>query len=413
MKNFGLILFILGMLTFVACKKEGTKSNKKEILSFTLKEQIDSATIDNIGHTVTIPVSSSTSLDKLCPKIVISEKATIKPASGDTVDFSNSPVKYLVTAEDLSTQIWQVSVNYILSNLNHQFISSIAIDGSNIKWIGADSGLYKSVENGFVLENILFSGKIHSLFFEQPSNTLWIGSDGGLTKVIINGSNISSTMVPSINLSNQSIQSEYIDSTSKRWFGTANGFSLNINTTWKISNFQYSSALKEIHPMDIEKTGINSISCWNGDYYFATNTYGLYRAFNFKDSIDAFTGATQWASPYNGNAVTDTMFVVFVDSKGNQWMGGTNGVQVHTGHDSKLNITSFSDVLPNLYIHAIAEAPDGKIWVGTEQGLAKYDGTNWATVKSGLPSLFITAIAFDKVGSAWIGTKMGLINIKN
>jgi ligand-binding sensor domain-containing protein len=165
--------------------------------------------------------------------------------------------------------------------------------------------------------------------------------------------------------------------------------------------------------MDFENTGINSISGWDGDYYFATNSYGLYRAFGFKDSIDAFTGATQWASPFNGNAATDTMFVVFVDSKGRQWMGGTNGVQFHTGHDSHKNNTAFSSELPNLYVHAIAEAPDGKIWVGTEHGLAKYDGSNWTTVTTGLPDLFITAIAFDKDGSAWVGTKKGLVNIKN
>ncbi len=93
-------------------------------------------------------------------------------------------------------------------------------------------------------------------------------------------------------------------------------------------------------------------------------------------------------------------------------MGGTNGVQYHTGHDSKQNITPFLSDLPNPRVHAIAEAKDGKIWVGTENGIAIYDGTNWTTMTAGLANLFITAIAFDSNGSAWVGTQKGLYTVK-
>lgn len=295
-----------------------------------------------------------------------------------------------------------------IPNIN---ISSIVVDNSNTKWVGTDNGLYKSVDNGYTLEDISIPGKVLSIFYEKSSNTLWVGSIGGLSKVVISGSDISSSVITSINLSDSSVQTAYVDSTSKRWFGAANGLSLNKNTTWKNKNFIY-NALNNLVPMDIEKASINSIASWNGDYYFATNGYSLYRAKKYNEGVDAFTGATQWSSPYNGNSVTDTMFVVFVDSKGKIWMGGANGVQFHTGHDSKSNTKSFRSELPNLYVHAIAEAPDGKIWVGTEQGLAIYDGVNWTAITNGLSNLFVTAIAFDKNGSAWVGTKMGLVNIK-
>jgi ligand-binding sensor domain-containing protein len=299
----------------------------------------------------------------------------------------------------------------VVSDLNNYSISSIVVDQSNTKWIGTDNGLYESVDNGYELQDISIPGKILSLYYEKSSNTLWVGTSGGLSKVIINSSEISSITIPSSNFNNTSILTSYIDSSSRRWFGTGAGFSLNYNNIWKKDSFAYSSVLSEIYPMAIEIVGINSISSWGGDYYFATNTYGLYRAANFKDSIDAFTGATQWSSPYNGSAATDTMFVVFLDSKGKIWMGGTNGVQFHTGHDSESNITYFSSELPNIRIHAIAEAPNGIIWIGTEKGIAKYDGNNWTSITTGLPNLFVTAIAFDKNGSAWVGTKNGLVNI--
>jgi len=300
----------------------------------------------------------------------------------------------------------------VVPDINSYSISSIVVDKSNTKWIGTDNGLYKTVTNGYVLEDISIPGKISTLFYEKSSNTLWVGTPAGLSKIGIGGSDISSSVISSKNLSNDSVQAIYVDSTSKRWFGSASGVTLNKNSTWKKENFIY-NLLKKLVAMDIEQVSINSIACWDGDYYFATNVYGLYRAKGYNDTVDAFTGATQWFKPYNGDAAVDTMFAVYVDSKGNQWMGGTNGIQVHSGHDAKSNMTSFNIELPNLYVHAIAEAPDGKIWVGTEQGLAKYDGSTWTKITTGLPNLFVTAIAFDKNGSAWIGTKQGIVNIKN
>lgn len=328
MKNFSLIFFTIFFISFVSCKKEEAKSDQKELLSFTLKEQIDSAIIDNTDHTVMISVATNANLKKLSPKIVISEKASIKPVSGDSIDFSIGPVIFTITAEDNSTQAWQVIVNQFFPNINQKSILCIVIDNSDIMWIGTDSGLYKSYESGYLIENILSPSKILSLFYEQSSNSLWVGTDNGLSKVIMSSSGISLNVIPSINLSNQSVQTAYVDSSSKRWFGTADGLSLNKNTTWKKANFYY-NLYDNLVPLDIEKASINSIASWDGDYYFATNLYGLYRTYNYNDSVDAFTGATQWGNPYNGTAITDTMFVVFVDSKGNQWMGGTNGVQVH------------------------------------------------------------------------------------
>jgi hypothetical protein len=150
----------------------------------------------------------------------------------------------------------------------------------------------------------------------------------------------------------------------------------------------------------------------NDDYYFATNLYGLYRTWGYKDSVDAFTGASQWGAPYNGAAAADTMFVVYVDSKGNQWMGGIKGLQAHTGHNAKMNIQAYISELPNQRVHAIAEAPSGNIWVGTENGIAIFNGSTWTNNTTILPNPFITAIAFDADGSAWVGTKKGLVNIK-
>jgi hypothetical protein len=93
-----------------ACKKEIIKSDEKDILSFSLFEEKDTATIDKINKTITNTVKYNTDLTKLSPHIIVSQSAFIVPASGVVVDFSKGPITYTVTAEDKTTQQWTVTV---------------------------------------------------------------------------------------------------------------------------------------------------------------------------------------------------------------------------------------------------------------------------------------------------------------
>jgi ligand-binding sensor domain-containing protein len=421
MKKYCNIILFLLTVACLSCTKDVTKSDKKEILTFSLKEQIDTAKIDNSGKQISILVSSSANLKKLCPQITISEKATIKPASGDTVDFSTLPVAFTVTADDNSVQEWKVyvykSVIIFRRDLNNCSISSIAIDKYDNKWIGTDSGLYRSSADGYVLEDITGSLTILSLFYEEKNELLWVGSSKGISKVAVSQSgvidyeNISTSL-----LSDSKVQACYSDSNSRHWFGTSNGLTLNIEEKWKKDSFTYNKRTKKLILSEIDTLhlSINSISSWDGDYYFTTNGSRLFRAENFNDSLDAFTGATQWDSEYNGHAISDTMFIVFIDSKGQHWMGGKKGIQVHTGHKTSINTTTFvyyKSELPDSSVHAISEDVNGKIWVGTEKGLTVFDGAMWTNLSDKLSNTFVTAIAFDKLGNAWIGTKKGLVII--
>ena len=300
----------------------------------------------------------------------------------------------------------------IITSIN-DYVTSIAIDENNTRWVGTEKGLYKSTDNGYMHQNISISGKVLSLTYDESSNTLWVGTEAGLSEVSLTSGNASGTVVPTENLSNSSILISYKDTTSRLWFGTGKGISLNKDGIWKNDSFRV-NVLGTMFPMNAENLAVNSIAAWDNDYYFATSGGHLYRAFGLVDSIDAFSGASQWLSPYNGQNVTDTMFMVFVDSKGNQWMGGKNGIQVHTGHKPKeeSSFTYYNNELADNRIHAIAEAPDGKIWVGTEKGLSVFNGSSWSTVTENLPDMYVTSIAFDQDGSAWVGTRKGLTNIR-
>lgn len=63
--------------------------------------------------------------------------------------------------------------------------------------------------------------------------------------------------------------------------------------------------------------------------------------------------------------------------------------------------------LPDNSVRCITTAPDGKVWVGTDFGLASYDGQQWnvfQTSNSGIAGNDIRSIASDSSGNLWIGT---------
>jgi lysophospholipase L1-like esterase len=93
-----------------ACKEEISKSDKKDIFSFTLAEENDTASINKTNKTISVTVKYSADLTKLTPQITVSQNAVIVPASGTVVDFSKGPVTYTVIAEDKTTQQWTVTV---------------------------------------------------------------------------------------------------------------------------------------------------------------------------------------------------------------------------------------------------------------------------------------------------------------
>jgi signal transduction histidine kinase/ligand-binding sensor domain-containing protein len=69
-----------------------------------------------------------------------------------------------------------------------------------------------------------------------------------------------------------------------------------------------------------------------------------------------------------------------------------------------------ADGLPGDAVTALLEDSRGFLWVGTQTGLARFDGTTFVvyTTDDGLPHPGITALAEDNAGALWVGTTGGL-----
>ncbi len=66
--------------------------------------------------------------------------------------------------------------------------------------------------------------------------------------------------------------------------------------------------------------------------------------------------------------------------------------------------------LPDNSVWAIATGPDGKVWMGTDWGLASLDGSTWQvyqTTNSGLPNDAIKSVMVDDSNHVWVGTSIG------
>lgn len=72
--------------------------------------------------------------------------------------------------------------------------------------------------------------------------------------------------------------------------------------------------------------------------------------------------------------------------------------------------------LPQNTVHSIAQTPDGYIWIGTEEGLARFDGIRFTVFdKQRTPELksnYIRALLVDRQGALWIGTAEGLVRMQ-
>ncbi len=118
----------------------------------------------------------------------------------------------------------------------------------------------------------------------------------------------------------------------------------------------------------------------------------------FDDTTDEWTVYTE-----PGGFIND----IYIDGDGIVWVGGEYSGLYRFDGDEWQSISG----LPDNEVHSIIMDNDANLWVGTHQGLAKFDGNAWAvydTLNSDIPSNIVPSLAFDNDGSLWVGTaKMG------
>ncbi len=98
---------------------------------------------------------------------------------------------------------------------------------------------------------------------------------------------------------------------------------------------------------------------------------------------------------------------------GNLWIGGLGGITIYKD-SNRVGYFTPQNGLPSISVQSVVQGSDGFMWVGTDRGIARYDGQNWSLRHSRrwLLDDDVRDVAFDSEGTAWIATGSGVSAIK-
>lgn len=102
-----------------------------------------------------------------------------------------------------------------------------------------------------------------------------------------------------------------------------------------------------------------------------------------------------------------------VDAKGNLWVGMQQGVAKYDG--AKWKLFTGKENLPVNDFTCVASSSTGEVWFGTTRGAIRIDGDYfyYRFSRRWLPNDYVNDIVVDKTGTAWVATNNGVSRIES
>ena len=311
------------------------------------------------------------------------------------------------------------------SGLSHNAVRHIVQDKHGFLWLGTFAGLnrfdgyeFKSYLSSSTDKTKLHNDDITALELDEDSNSLWIGTRNGLS-LFKTDTHTFSTYLPEKDNENSlpegEIRSVYVDKFKRIWVGTKNSglYILNSKTdTFKkveIKNFNYIKAIVEDKNGDIwigsyESGGVAKLTLGAEGEIIQKNIYNL----SIPNSVEK--------NPYLNFIYEDAKSDIFIGTR-----VGLYKLNKTTNEFVNLEIED-PEIKDGLgpYFLSVTQAPDGKYWVGTLGGLLVCDQLEdigkgefkWhysvLPDDTSLVDNLVSALFFDDSGVLWIGTEDGL-----
>lgn len=293
------------------------------------------------------------------------------------------------------------------------FIRTIFRDRLNRIWIGTSKGCYLYNNLSDRLEPVNYPSELAKVsigkIIEDRNNRIWIGSEVFLMnfselsfstnnkfpfQVITHGEADSK-------LSSSSINTLFADRDNNIWIGMAwAGVNMLQGTPPKFKLFKHEAE----DPGSYPNAPITSLQCdRNGVLWIATDGMGLYNMNIKNDELRKFV--------LPGKTTGFIYQVIYIDSHGNKWIGTYNsGLIVQNSNGGKVTHFVYNgknqNSIPNNDVRCIFESTDGSVWIGTEDGLARFnkEKTGFTRIKLFRNKTAVRSIREDKNGWLWIGT---------
>ncbi|WP_205123548.1 ligand-binding sensor domain-containing diguanylate cyclase [Cognatilysobacter lacus] len=117
-----------------------------------------------------------------------------------------------------------------------------------------------------------------------------------------------------------------------------------------------------------------------------------------------------------GTHLADVSVLSLAQDRNGDILAGTfhDGLlRIHDG--TVVDSVSMAQGLPSNEVRAVLAARDGRLWIGTKQGVVVRDATRLLAygAKEGLPAEFVQALYEDANGAIWVGTSSGIAIIRD
>ena len=306
-----------------------------------------------------------------------------------------------------------------------------ARDGS--LWFATYGGGVSRMKNGrftvYTTENGLVNNYVTSLIADDRDGSVWIGSEGGLSR--FHNEQFTNYLTRD-GFAQPAVRGMYLDRDGSIWMGTVPGAIYRF-ADGVMRQQQFHGAMPNGEVWSMTRDG-------DGAMWFATLD-GLFRE---KDGqIVRFTT--------DDGLLTNRMRLVSADREGTVWIGTTTGLMSYRdgvftaysfgwGTAAAVDITTISTDregsvwlgsrtdglirlrrgqftsygarhgLPADYAAAVLEDSRGTMWVGTDAGLAVFEGTSIRSLAQGhgLAPKLVSSIAEDRAHHLWVATEDGV-----
>ncbi|MFW6134955.1 MAG: two-component regulator propeller domain-containing protein [Elusimicrobiota bacterium] len=282
-----------------------------------------------------------------------------------------------------------VTYNTSNSGLKDEYIKTIFIKENNKYWIGTDAGGVSLFDGN----NWTSYTSANSELLSDKVYCVAVGTSGikwfGTDEGASSFDGVKWASFTEPMLKNNRVYDIAIDSSGVKWFGVLDG---GVN---RFDGHNWSSYITTVTVkcIAIDKEGIK---------WFGTNGNGIYK-------YDEYNGGL-WSNYDTSDFLSAKIESIVADEQGNIWVGTYDGVGKFDGSEWTCYTTSNSD-LPGSTVFAVAIDRNNNIWFGTNQGAARLKNKDWRiynSENSGLVSSSIQSIAVDNNGAVWFGTVKGL-----
>jgi streptogramin lyase len=263
-------------------------------------------------------------------------------------------------------------------------VRSVAVDAQGNVWAATRAGFFRLEPSKGQWQQMMPKHEIGPCFTAQsdPTGRVWIGAWNGLYTTAGSSLRRESEI-------DQPITAVFAQEQGLLCLGP-NGMWSKSGKGWEEKPLPYSRQIRALLPDP------------KGGYWVVTGM-GLYH--QGADHIQLFQSERDLLSPN----LTDLAY----DAHGRLWIGGLGGITVF---EAQRRVAHFAaaEGLPSIDVQAVTRAPDGRMWVGTKIGIARFDGKSWSLLHSRRWLLHndVRDIAFAPDGTAWIATAQGVSAIR-